>query len=58
MFAKPAADRVPAEKNAETVAIPMPPKGFSLESMDASTTIEIDEIREKRGHFSVDYRVC
>jgi hypothetical protein len=45
-------------KHVEVLNIPVPPAGFAAEAMGEQTEVEIEEISQGEGHFSVDYRRC
>jgi hypothetical protein len=47
-----------AQGTVETIDIPVVPREFPAEKLNALTSIEVEEIPEPVGHFSVDYRRC
>jgi len=42
----------------ETIELPLPSDEQPLSTLPSNAQIEVDEIPQKVGHFSVDYRRC
>lgn len=47
-----------AKNDSKTVDIPLPSKELQISVVQSQFKIEVDEIFQEKGHFSVDYRRC